>query len=124
MQRDDRQPPEALERWGWRFHHLGIPTDRVIPGEVEVPGYGMFVSGFESSPFGVQWMRFTADSPVHDLVKSVPHLAFEVDDLQAALVGMHVITAPNSPSTGLLVAMIEDDGCPIELMQFTDGGKA
>ncbi len=119
MHREDTQPPAAIERWGWRFHHLGIPTDRVIPGEVEVPGYGMFVSGFESSAYGVQWMRFASDSPVHDLVKSMPHLAFEVDDLEAALIDKRVITAPNSPSAGVRVAMIVDDGCPIELMQFS-----
>ena len=119
MYRDDTQPPEALESWGWRFHHLGIPTDLVMPGEVEIPGYGMFVSGFESSPYGVQWMRFTPESPVHELIKSVPHLAFEVDDLAAALLGKTVITPPNSPSAGVLVAMIVDDGCPIELMRFS-----
>ena len=122
MYRDDKQPPEAVERWGWRFHHIGIPTDRVMPGEVALPDYGMFVSGFESSPYGVQWMRFDPDSPLPYLVRTVPHLAFEVDDLNAALAGKMVITPPNSPSPGVLVAMIEDNGCPIELMQFTNEG--
>jgi hypothetical protein len=119
MHREDAQPPAAIERWGWRFHHIGIPTEHAIPGEVEVPGYGMFVSGFESSAYGVQWMRFVPGSPVHEIVRRVPHLAFEVDDLEAALVGKQVITAPNSPSAGVRVAMIVDDGCPIELLQFT-----
>jgi len=120
--RDDKQPPEAVERWGWRFHHIGIPTDRVMPGEVALPDYGMFVSGFESSPYGVQWMRFDPDSPLSYLARTVPHLAFEVDDLNAALAGKMVITPSNSPSPGVLVAMIEDNGCPIELMQFTNAG--
>lgn len=122
MYRDDKQPPEAVERWGWRFHHIGIPTDRVMPGEVALPDYGMFVSGFESSPYGVQWMRFDPDSPLSYLARTVPHLAFEVDDLNAALAGKMVITPSNSPSPGVLVAMIEDNGCPIELMQFTNAG--
>ena len=71
MHRDDDQPPEAVERWGWRFHHLGIPTDKVMPGARALPEHGMFVSGFDSSPYGIEWMRFAPDSPVHDLVRTV-----------------------------------------------------
>jgi hypothetical protein len=123
VDREDDQQPEAIERWGWRFHHLGIPTDLEMPGEIALPELGMHVSGFESSPYGVQWMRFAPGSPVHELVRTLPHLAFEVDDLDAALVGKTVITAPNSPSAGVLVAMIVDDGCPIELIQFTGDGR-
>jgi hypothetical protein len=63
-------------------------------------------------------MRYEPGSPVHDLIQSVPHLAFEVDDLEAALAGKEVLTPPNSPSPGVRVAMIVDDGCPIELIQF------
>ena len=57
-------------------------------------------------------------SPVHDLIKSVPHIAFEVDDLQAAIEGKEILTAPNSPSEGVTVAMILDSGAPVELMEF------
>ena len=124
MHREDDQQPEAIARWGWRFHHLGIPTDVVTPGETELTELRMYVSGFESSPFGVQWMRFAPDSPVHDLVRTVPHLAFEVDDLDAALAGKSVLTPPNAPSPGVLVAMIVDDGCPIELIQFTGDARS
>jgi hypothetical protein len=118
VHREDHEQPLAISRWGWRFHHLGIPTDRELPDETFLAEYGMYVSGFESSPYGIQWMRFTPDSPVHELVKTVPHVAFEVDDIDSALVGTTVITPPNSPSPGVLVAMIVDDGCPIELIQF------
>jgi hypothetical protein len=48
----------------------------------------------------------------------VPHVAFEVDDLTAALEGQHVIIKPNSPSRGVLVAFIEVSGAPVELMQI------
>jgi hypothetical protein len=45
-------------------------------------------------------------------------VAFEVDDLTAALKGHHVIIEPNSPSRGVLVAFIEVSGAPVELMQI------
>jgi hypothetical protein len=48
----------------------------------------------------------------------VAHVAFEVDDLAAALEGRHVIIEPNSPSHGVTVAFIEVSGAPVELMQI------
>jgi hypothetical protein len=51
-------------------------------------------------------------------VKTVSHVAFEVDDLAAALEGQHVIIEPNSPSDGVVVAFIEVNGAPVELMQI------
>ena len=65
-------------------------------------------------------MRFEKDSPVSQLIQTVPHLAFEVNDLDFELKNrdFKILTPPNSPSTGLRVAMIEHDGAPIELMEF------
>ena len=119
MTRRDCEPPAATARWGWRFHHLGVPTDRPRPDECYIQQFKVHVSGFESSPYGIQWMRYEPDSPIHELIRTVPHLAFEVDDLDAALAAELALTPPNSPSPGVLVAMIVDDGCPIELIEFS-----
>lgn len=63
-------------------------------------------------------MRFESDSPGHPLVRSIPHVAFEVDDLRTAIEGKVVLTPPNSPSEGVVVAMILDSGAPVELLEF------
>ena len=52
------------------------------------------------------------------MVKSVPHVAFEVDDLEAALEGKEILIPPNWPSEGVRVAMIVDNGAPVELLEF------
>jgi hypothetical protein len=80
----------------------------------------MYVSGFSSSPFGIEWMRFEKASPVNKLIQSVPHIAFEVTDLdhELSIHDLNVITEPNSPSDGTRVAMIEHNGAPIELIEF------
>ena len=79
--RQDSELPEATEKWGWKYHHIGIPTDKVMPNERYLPHLKFFVSGFDTSPFGIEWMRFDKDCPISDLIKSVPHIAFEVDDI-------------------------------------------
>jgi len=76
------------------------------------------VSGYETSPFGIEWMRFEPDCPLPELVKTVPHVAFEVDDLDAALVGQEVLIPPNKPSEGVRVAFIVHDGAPVEFLEF------
>jgi len=116
--RRDHEPPVATERWGWRYHHTGIPTRHRRPGERYLARFRMYVSGFSDSPYGVEWMRFEAGSPVSKLVQTVPHVAFEVDDIDEALEGKHLLSAPGPPSPGVRVAMILDDGCPIELLEF------
>ncbi|MCX6134008.1 MAG: hypothetical protein NTU47_09375 [Ignavibacteriales bacterium] len=118
QQREDHEPPAAIAEHGWRYHHLGIPTDIPRPGEVYLEQFKIYVSGFSSSPYGIEWMRFEPDSPVDDLIKTVPHLAFEVDDLDAAIAGRQLLTPPNSPSDGARVAMIIHNGAPIELIEF------
>jgi len=81
------------------------------------------VSGYDTSPFRIEWMRFEQGCTLPELVQTVPHVAFEVDDLSEALEGREVIIEPNSPSPGVLVAFIVEDGAPVELMQI-DSEKA
>ena len=83
----------------------------------------MYVSGFDASPFGIEWMRFEDDSPVDALIRRVPHLAFGVDDLDAALAkhAFRLLAPPGSPSDGARVDMIEHDGAPVELIELAKG---
>lgn len=102
-----------------RYHHIGIPTTEPKPGETHLKHLKLFVVGHEKSEFGVEWMRFESDAVVPDLVRQVPHVAFEVTDLASELVGREILIPPNSPSDGVRVAFIVENGAPIEL-EFTD----
>ncbi|HPG39383.1 MAG TPA: hypothetical protein PLP19_01045 [bacterium] len=118
--RQDHEAPQAENKWGWRYHHLGIPTTGPIQNEKYLPQFKFYVGGFDSSPFGIEWMRFDVDSPIHELIKTVPHLAFEVDDLDEELRkhNLQILTPPNSPGEGTRVAMIVHNGAPVELIEF------
>jgi len=118
--RQDFEPPEATDSWGWKFHHIGIPTSEIMPDERYLPQFRLYVSGFPSSPFGIEWMRFEKDSPVNPLIQKVPHIAFEVENIDMELKRhkFKILTHSNSPGDGVKVAMIEHNGAPIELIQF------
>jgi len=101
-----------------RYHHMGVPTTEVRKGEIFLPEFGMHVVPFDTNRYGIEWIRFEADSPIPELVKTVPHVAFQVDDLEAAMAGHEVLIAPNSPSDGVRVAFIVHDGAPVEFLEF------
>lgn len=106
-----------------KYNHLGVPTRSRFDGEIELPHLRITVSDHLSNPFRIQLQRYWEDAPYPELVKTVPHVAFEVDDLTTALEGHRIIIQPNRPSKGLLVAFIEVDGVPVELMQFESNEK-
>ncbi len=117
--RQDHEQPAAIIERGWRYHHLGIPTTIPRPNERHLAHLKVYVSGFDTSPYGIEWMRFEPDCPVSELIRTVPHLAFEVDNLDTALVGQTLLGEISSPSQGVRVAMILDNGAPIELLEIS-----
>lgn len=121
----EHELPASIEKWGWKYHHLGIPTKTKMTDERYLPQFRFFVSGFSTSPFGIEWMRFEKNSPINKLIQTVPHIAFEVADLDYELAtrNLKVITEPNPPAEGIRVAMIEHNGAPVELIEFSKNPK-
>jgi hypothetical protein len=101
-----------------KYHHLGIPTKIEQKDETYLVEFKMHVSGYETSPYGIEWMRFEPGCPLPELVQTIPHIAFEVDDLALEIEGKDIIIQPNSPSEGILVAFIVDNGAPVEFLQI------
>ena len=116
--RKDNEPPFAISKKGMRFHHLGIPTSEPKPNEKYLEQYKFYVSGFDTSEFGIEWMRFEEGSPISEIIKKVPHIAFEVDNLESAIQGRQLIGEISSPSKGVKVAMIIENGAPVEFLEF------
>ena len=55
--------PSVVTEEGWRYHHIGIPTQSSRPNELHLPALKVYVS----SPYGIQWMRFEPDGPYPDI---------------------------------------------------------
>jgi len=66
-------------------------------------------------------MRYEPDCPLPELLKRVPHVAFEVDDLTEALRGHEILIEPNSPAEGVTVAFVVCEGAPVEFLEFSRG---
>lgn len=103
-----------------KYHHIGIPTNKPIKGEVYLKKYKVYYCGYDKSEYGIEWMRYEKDCPLPAIVKTVPHVAFEVENIHEAIKGKKVIIEPNSPSEGIIVAFIEENGAPIEFIQMKE----
>ena len=101
-----------------KYHHIGIPTQIERENETYLQEYGVHISGYDTSPYGVEWMRFEPDSPLPEIVKTVPHVAFVVGNIEREIKGKDVIIEPNSPSEGIRIAFIVDNGAPIEFLEM------
>ena len=101
-----------------RFHHVGIITDQVQPGEIDVAQTGVHVTNPADHPYRVEYLRFEPDSPVTGPVRNQPHMAFAVDDLEAEIAGEQVLLGLFRAMAGLRVAFIFKDEAVFEFMQF------
>ena len=101
-----------------KFNHIGIPVSGSFEGEIDLPHLKMTVSDHQNNRYGIQWQRYWKGAPYPELVKTVPHVAFVVENLEDELKDKKVIIQTNSPSEGLKVAFIEVNGAPVELMEY------
>jgi hypothetical protein len=107
----------------YRYDHIGIPTTEEKKNEKYLPDLDIYISGHSENEFNIEWERYGEKCTVPEVVKNLPHVAFEVNDIYEAIKGQKVIIEPNSPLEGLIVAFILVNDAPVEFMQWTDKTK-
>lgn len=100
------------------YHHVGIPVTAPQPDERYSPTMDMYTSG-GALPGRIQYHRFGPNCPLHELIQTVPHVAYKVDNLADAVKGKNILLAPYFPLQDFQVAIIEEEGAVIELIETT-----
>ncbi|MGH3052239.1 MAG: VOC family protein [Gaiellaceae bacterium] len=99
------------------FDHIGIPA----PAKRERMRYleprRLWLTSPADHPFRVEWLWYEPDSPEHELVRSVSHVAYRVRSLEDAMEGHPVIAEPFDVFGEVRVSFIEVDGAPVEFVQ-------
>lgn len=99
------------------FHHVGVPVDEPQPGETYLEEAKVHITDAASHPYQFEYLRFEAESPLPERMQKNPHVAYMVEDLDAALDGESVLLEPFEPMEGLRCAFIVKDGVVLELME-------
>jgi len=100
-----------------KYRHFGVPTSRQSANETYIAGAKVYITDPETHPYHIEFLRFEADSDFHELVRKNTHVAFEVEDLDAAIAGKNVIIHPFDATPTLRCAFITDHEAVIELIQ-------
>ena len=108
------------------FDHIGIPTTVPQPGESWVEFSQVWVTNPRAHPQRLEYIRAKNPPQVDPADIGLwklwhwPHVAYRVEDLQAALKGKQLIFGPFDPGGFGQVAFILKDGVVIEYMQYSD----
>jgi hypothetical protein len=100
------------------FHHVGLPTDQVRPNEIYLADIDLYITDAGVHPHRVEWVRRGPKCTLPEILGRCAHVAYAVDDLEAALNGQQVIVQPWEVLPGLTVSFILDNEAPVEFLQF------
>ena len=102
----------------YRYNHIGIPTTKKLKNEQYLADFDIYTAGYQENEFNIEWMRYGPKCKLPAIVKKLPHVCFEVDDIYDAIKGHEVIIAPNSPMRDCIVAFVLVNNAPVEFIQF------
>ena len=108
-----------------QFDHIGIPVDAPQATEFWVPQSECWVTNPRTHPQRIEYLRFKRKpdldraSPEWKLW-NMPHIAYRVDELEAAIAGEEVIYGPFEPAEFARVVFIHKHGAVIEYLQYFD----
>lgn len=77
-----------------KFHHTGLPTTEVQPGEYWVESTRVWVSNPAHHAQRTEWLRYEPDSPVDREFQQNPHVDYTVDNLSEHLTGKEILLGP------------------------------
>jgi len=100
------------------FHHIGIPTVIRQPEEIHLAEAKLYITDANKSEHRIEWLRFEAGSPMHELLQRTAHVAFTVDNIEEALQGKKVIIPPFTPMAGVRAAFIQEGEAPVEYLEI------
>jgi hypothetical protein len=111
------------------FDHVGIVTTVPQPGESWVEFSKVWVTNPRLHPQRIEYIRPLEVPRVGPSqvglwkLWHLPHVAYRVDDLHAALRGEEVILGPFEPGDFGTVAFVHKDGAVVEYLEYTDLGR-
>jgi hypothetical protein len=100
-----------------QFDHIGIPVAEKRPAMRFLESKRLWLTSPSDHPFRVEFLWYEPDSPENELIRTTPHVAYRVDDLEDAMNGFRVLAAPFDVFGEVRVSFIEVDGAPVEFVQ-------
>ena len=102
-----------------RFHHIGLVTAEPKPGEMYFESLKVWGTDPSADPNKIEWVRFKPESPLAGtLVAKMPHVSWQVDDLDREVAGKQLEVGPLDVGGGIRIAYFLQDGALIEYLEI------
>lgn len=105
------------------FDHVGIVTDEKQPNEMWVEATRVWVTDPTAHPYKIEHLRYEADSPVTNEVRTLPHIAFRVPALEPEMEGLPILLGPFNANPNVRVVFVLRDGAVFEFMESSKGAN-
>lgn len=102
------------------FHHIGVPTQTKHEDERFLEGAKVYITDPDKSPYHIEWCRWLPESKEPEIIRTRPHLAFVVANVDAEIAKYaekDIFAKPYSPFEGVKVAFINHEGFLVEFLQ-------
>ena len=100
-----------------KFLHVGVPTTRVQPDETFLDGLKVYITDPAKHPYFYEYLRFVDGTPLPDCITSQPHVAYQVDDLDAALKDCELLFGPMQSDEHTRIAFAMHHNLILELTE-------
>ncbi len=97
-----------------KFIHAGMPVGEQMEGMTYLEPLKVWVKN--EPEYQVEFLYFEVESPMAAAIQELPHVAFEVEDIDAALVGKAVLW-PKFDLGGAYIAFVFDKDVVVEFYQ-------
>jgi len=109
-----------------QFDHIGIPTDIEQENEIWLEKSQCWITNPRLHPHRIEYIR-RKEKPKVDpsniglwRLFHQPHVAYRVDDIEAAVVGEEVLREPSPAGNFGRIAFIHKDELVVEYIEYTD----
>lgn len=99
------------------YMHTGVPLPEKIEGMMFVEPLKVWVTDAATHPYAVEFLYFEPESKMAASIQNDVHVAYKVDDIQAAIAGKAVLWDPTDLGD-LIIAFVYDNDMVVELAQI------
>ncbi len=102
-----------------KYRNMVIPTIIQKKGERYIKFFDVYLTNVELGQYGIAWMRCGDSCTLPKLLRKIPHIVFEVENVEEAIKNKEVLIKPFYPSHGGEKAVfIVENGVPVGFVEL------
>lgn len=99
-----------------KYLHTGMIVGEKLPDMIYMEPLKVWVTDASKDKYAIEFLYFEVDSPMAAAIQEQPHVAYEVEDIDAALEGKSILWNKMDVG-GAYIAFVYDNDTVVEFYQ-------